>query len=70
MFDPKMSMPEMTIDQLRGPAPGLNRAVVASLEKEPWCDLDQAAWEETHMELSEGWMSLCEAVDTDRRIVG
>ena len=40
-----------------GVALGLNSAVVGSLKKSPWTDLDAKALEETGVEVEKGWLA-------------
>ena len=63
VFDSSVRPPEMTVDQLRGQALGLNHSVVDSLRAAETSDLDQKAWEETQLEVDNGWLKPCEVSD-------
>eukprot|EP00438_Fugacium_kawagutii_P013576 Skav234780 [mRNA] locus=scaffold2396:605776:607581:- [translate_table: standard] len=70
VFDPRVRLPEVSVEQLRDSLPGLNRSLVASLQKAEWSELDQAAWNETQLELEKGWISVCDEVNLDNHFLG
>ena len=63
VFVPDVRPPDMTVDQLRGIALGLNHAVVESLAQAGDSELDVPAWEETQAEIQNGWLEPCEVSD-------
>ena len=69
VFEVLVRPPQHSVQQLSGMAKGLNMAVVSSLKKTEWSDLDEAAWHETCAESDKGWLSKeCEA-DLSRNFV-
>ena len=69
VFDKRVKAASMTVDQLSGVALGLNSAVVGSLKKSPWSDLDAKALEETRVEVEKGWLAESKEVDLRRHFV-
>ena len=63
VFESSVRPLEMTVEQLRGQALGLNHSVVDSLRAAESSDLDQQAWEETQLEVANGWLKPCEVAD-------
>eukprot|EP00435_Cladocopium_sp_Y103_P007598 s2738_g2.t1 len=69
VFDRRVRSAGMTVEQLSGMALGLNAAVVGSLKKAPWTELDQKALEETKAEVEKGWLAECPNVDLKKHFV-
>ena len=57
VFEVLVRPPQHSLHQLNGMAKGLNMAVVSSLRKAEWSDMDEAAWQETCAEADKGWLS-------------
>ena len=66
VFQPDVRPPEMTVQQLKGIALGVNHAVVDSLRQAAVTDLDAPAWDETKIEIERGWLAPCEVEDLVR----
>ena len=63
VFQQNVRPPEMTVQQLKGIALGINHAVVDSLRQAAVTDLDLPAWDETQTEIDRGWLKPCEVDD-------
>ena len=63
VFVPDVRPPDLTVEQLRGIALGLNHAVVDSLAQAGASDLDGPAWDETQAEIQNGWLEPCDVPD-------
>ena len=63
VFLPAVRPPDMTVQQLKGIALGVNHAVVDSLRQAATTDLDGPAWDETQVEVDRGWLVPCEVED-------
>jgi len=63
VFVPDVRPPDMALSELRGIALGLNHAVIDSLTQAGASELDVPAWEETQVEIQNGWLEPCEVDD-------
>ena len=63
VFQPDVRPPEMTVQQLKGIALGVNHAVVDSLRQAAVTELDAPAWDETEIEIERGWLAPCQVDD-------
>lgn len=61
VFEKQTRRPEMTVEQLERMSAGLNAAVVGSLKKDEWTEVDDKVWEETQAELSRAWIATDES---------
>ena len=67
VFQQNVRPPELTVDQLKGMALGLNHAVVDALRQAEVTELGEPAWKETQAEIAQGWLVPC-GVDDLRRV--
>ena len=63
VFMPDVRPPEMNVEQLKGMALGLNHAVVGAIKNSEPSELDAPAWDETQLEVQQGWLQPCEVDD-------
>ena len=66
VFDKRVKVATMTVDQLNGVAMGLDAPVVGGLKKSPWTEMDRDALAETAAELYQGWLSECPEIESTR----
>ena len=63
VFMPDVRPPEMNVEQLKGMALGLNHAVVGAIKNSEPSELDAPAWDETQLEVQQGWLQPCDVDD-------
>ena len=63
VFQQNVRPPELTVDQLKGMALGLNHTVVDALRQAEVTELDEPAWKETQAEIAQGWLAPCDVDD-------
>ena len=63
VFDRDVRPPEFGFEHLKGMLPGLNRAVLGSLETQAPSEHDDFAWQETMQEVEKGWLRKSTEVD-------
>ena len=61
IFEKQVRRPELSLEQLERMSAGLNEAVVGSLNKDQWTDVDDKVWEETQTESNREWISPTES---------
>ena len=61
IFEKQVRRPELCLEQLERMSAGLNAAVVGSLNKDQWTDVDDKVWEETQTESNREWISPTES---------
>ena len=58
VFESCVRRPEHSLDQLKKKSKGLNAAVLGSLAKGDWTEVDDKVWSDTQDELDKGWLAL------------
>ena len=56
VFQPDVRRPNLSVQQLISMSPGLNAAVIKSLENSAPSEYDQLVWDETMAEVDRGWL--------------
>ena len=57
VFESCVRRPEHSLEQLKKKSKGLNAAVLGSLSKGDWTEVDSKVWADTKDELDKGWLS-------------
>ena len=58
VFESCVRKPEHSLEQLKKKSKGLNAAVLGSLAKSDWTEVDGKVWSDTQDELAKGWLAL------------
>ena len=58
VFESCVRKPEHSLEQLKKKSKGLNAAVLGSLAKGDWTEVDGKVWSDTQDELDKGWLAL------------
>ena len=56
VFDPDVRRPQISIDQLKKMAPGLNANITRAVDSSPVDDTTEHVWQETWAEVEKGWL--------------